>query len=159
MSSPQFVFKFPNFIRQFSSGTIYTLSPLSPLRLPYTRRSFRAETLLQPVPNHVVVFQRKSTVKKKKRKKPIGVLFRNTIDSHRRSPSPSIFIFPSLIPHHSFATSRRRPSRVRGGECIRRALVPSSTHFRTGSSSHNRHTTSVNNIRGTFDLRGHRGIP
>lgn len=69
MSSPQFVFKFPNFIRQFSSGTIYTLSPLSSLRLPYTRRSFRAETLLQPVPNHVVVFQRKSTVKKKKKEK------------------------------------------------------------------------------------------
>lgn len=135
---------------------IHRSSPLLSPRLPYTRRSFRAETLLQPVPTVAksVVFQRKSTVKKKKRKKNQSEFY----SKHDRPSQDPLLPFDFYLPIPYFSSQFRdiETPAVEGrrGERIRRALVPSSTHFRTGPPSHH-----IREQHGTFDLRGHRGIP
>lgn len=144
MSSPQFVFKFPNFIRQFSSGTVYTDPlPFSP-PVYHIPEGVSVPKLFynpfQPVAKSVV-FQRKSTVKKKKEKKTNRSFIRNTIDPLRILSSPSIFISPSLISHHSFATSRRRPSRGGGESVLGERLFRRARIFEQVPH----HTTSANN--------------
>lgn len=116
MSSPQFVFKFPNFIRQFSSGTVYTDPlPFSP-PVYHIPEGVSVPKLFynpfQPVAKSVV-FQRKSTVKKKKKKKPIGVLFETRSTLSGSSPPPRF-----LSPHPLFllTVSRHRDAGRRGAE-------------------------------------------
>ena len=106
----------------------------------------------QPVAKRVVVFQRESTVKKR----PIGVLF----ETRSILPLPLLLPLDFYLPIPYFSSQFRdvgtptveEGERIRGGEeeyLFRRARifeqVPPPLHIR---EQH-----------GTFDLRGHRGIP
>lgn len=109
----------------------------------------------QPVAKSVV-FQRKSTVKKKKRKKNQSEFY----SKHDRPSQDPLLPFDFYLPIPYFSSQFRdiETPAVEGrrGERIRRALVPSSTHFRTGPPPPSHH---IREQHGTFDLRGHRGIP
>lgn len=118
----------------------------------------------------MLFFREKSTVKEtkkeeEKKKKPIGVYSKHSIDTdpHRRR-FLSTFIPYFWVPRHRDAGRLKEREGRKGGEegegrVLRDACSVEHAFSNRSPSLHRHHHHHIHEQHGTFDLRGHRGIP